>query len=138
MDNFTKKFVISGAATVMEIYVSIMGACLPTLVPVYRKLRYGDPLKTCTNTAPQDTKLESGSKSRRANFSHDDRLFQRLETSEDALAPSMHLKNYHVNVSSTKRNKSLAYTDVESYPVGGIMVRHDLVWSENDKARSAI
>lgn len=122
----------------VEIYVSIMGACLPTLVPVYRKLRYGDPLKTRANIALQDTQPESGNKCRRTNFSHDDRLFQRLDTSEDALAPGMHLKNYHVNVSSTKGNKSVAYTDVESCPVGGIMVRHDLVWSENDKARPAI
>lgn len=36
----------SGTATVIEVYVAIIGACLPSLVPIYRQLRYGDPLKT--------------------------------------------------------------------------------------------
>ncbi|KAM7215590.1 hypothetical protein V8F06_009057 [Rhypophila decipiens] len=44
--NFTKQTSTSGTATVIEVYVAIIGACLPTLVPVYRQLRYGDPLKT--------------------------------------------------------------------------------------------
>lgn len=26
----------------------IIGACMPTLIPVYRQLRYGDPLKSST------------------------------------------------------------------------------------------
>ncbi|KAI0555333.1 hypothetical protein F4679DRAFT_523352 [Xylaria curta] len=40
--NPNKQFIIPGVATVVEIYVAIIGACLPTLVPVYRRLRYGD------------------------------------------------------------------------------------------------
>ncbi len=41
---------MSGVATVIEVYVAIIGACLPTLVPVYRQLRYGDPLKSSTHS----------------------------------------------------------------------------------------
>ncbi|KAI0855311.1 hypothetical protein F4860DRAFT_40332 [Xylaria cubensis] len=40
--NPNKQFIIPGVATVVEVYVAIIGACLPTLVPVYRRLRYGD------------------------------------------------------------------------------------------------
>ncbi|KAI1825864.1 hypothetical protein F4861DRAFT_547033 [Xylaria intraflava] len=40
--NFTKQFLLPGMATSIEIYAGIVGACLPLLMPVYRKLRYGD------------------------------------------------------------------------------------------------
>lgn len=33
---------VAGVATVIEIYVAIIGACTPTLMPFYRKLRYGE------------------------------------------------------------------------------------------------
>ncbi|KAK7219842.1 hypothetical protein V2G26_007845 [Clonostachys chloroleuca] len=42
LGNFTKQFVVAGVATVIEIYVAIIGACTPTLMPFYRKLRYGE------------------------------------------------------------------------------------------------
>jgi hypothetical protein len=37
-----EQFVVAGVATVIEIYVAIIGACTPTLMPFYRKLRYGE------------------------------------------------------------------------------------------------
>ena len=50
----TEQFVVSGVVTVVEVYVAIIGACLPTLVPVYRRLRYGDPLKSSSNKSTGD------------------------------------------------------------------------------------
>ncbi|KAI9147591.1 hypothetical protein HJFPF1_12619 [Paramyrothecium foliicola] len=44
--NFTKQFVVPGMATIVEIYVAIVAACLPTLMPLYRKLRYGTAVST--------------------------------------------------------------------------------------------
>lgn len=41
--NFTKQFVAPGLASAVEVYAAIVGACLPTLIPIYRKLRYGHP-----------------------------------------------------------------------------------------------
>ncbi|KAJ2977892.1 hypothetical protein NUW58_g7669 [Xylaria curta] len=35
------EYILAGLATVVEIYVAIVGACLPTLMPVYYQLRYG-------------------------------------------------------------------------------------------------
>ncbi|KAH7303846.1 hypothetical protein B0I35DRAFT_484909 [Stachybotrys elegans] len=40
--NFTKQFVVPGITSVVEIHMAIIGACLPTIIPVYRRLRYGD------------------------------------------------------------------------------------------------
>ncbi|TGJ86608.1 hypothetical protein E0Z10_g2177 [Xylaria hypoxylon] len=41
INNSTNEYILAGLATVVEIYVSIIGACLPTLMPVYYQLRYG-------------------------------------------------------------------------------------------------
>ncbi|KAM7199736.1 hypothetical protein V8F20_005606 [Naviculisporaceae sp. PSN 640] len=46
VSNFTKQVATSGTATVLEVYVAIIATCLPSLVPIYRQLRSGDPLKT--------------------------------------------------------------------------------------------
>lgn len=37
-------------ATTVEIYIAIIGACLPTIVPAYRKLRYGNALEGSSAT----------------------------------------------------------------------------------------
>ncbi|KAF3020624.1 hypothetical protein E8E14_011724 [Neopestalotiopsis sp. 37M] len=36
-----EQFVLAGFATLVEIYVAIIGACLPILGPVYQRLRHG-------------------------------------------------------------------------------------------------
>lgn len=38
-----EQFVAPGLASAVEVYAAIVGACLPTLIPIYRKLRYGHP-----------------------------------------------------------------------------------------------
>ncbi|KAI1074786.1 hypothetical protein F5B20DRAFT_562351 [Whalleya microplaca] len=40
--NFTQQMTVPGIASVIEIYLAIIGTCTPTLIPVYRRLRYGD------------------------------------------------------------------------------------------------
>jgi hypothetical protein len=37
-----EQIVLPGAMAVAEIYLAITGACLPTMIPVYHKIRYGD------------------------------------------------------------------------------------------------
>uniref|UniRef100_A0A8H7K6A6 Rhodopsin domain-containing protein n=1 Tax=Bionectria ochroleuca TaxID=29856 RepID=A0A8H7K6A6_BIOOC len=49
--NFTKQFVVPGVTTVIEIYVAIVGACLPVMTPLYRKIRYGDALQNSKNSS---------------------------------------------------------------------------------------
>lgn len=39
----TERYTLTDGATVTEIFVAIFGACVVTLGPVYRQLRYGDP-----------------------------------------------------------------------------------------------
>ncbi|KAI1300050.1 hypothetical protein F5Y03DRAFT_386112 [Xylaria venustula] len=51
--NVNQQYVIPGLSTVVEVYIAIIGACLPTLVPVYRRLRYGDALRTTKASYPK-------------------------------------------------------------------------------------
>lgn len=39
----TERYTLTDGATVTEIFIAIFGACVVTLGPVYRQLRYGDP-----------------------------------------------------------------------------------------------
>ncbi|KAF2971594.1 hypothetical protein GQX73_g1928 [Xylaria multiplex] len=50
--NFTKQFVVSGVATFVEIYVGIIGACIPVLAPVYQRLRFGKVPNTSAKRTP--------------------------------------------------------------------------------------
>ncbi|KAI0533232.1 hypothetical protein GGR58DRAFT_521864 [Xylaria digitata] len=50
--NFTKQFVVSGVATFVEIYVGIVGACIPVLAPVYQRLRFGKVFNTSAKKTP--------------------------------------------------------------------------------------
>lgn len=145
ISNFTKQFAVSGVATVIEIYVAIIGACLPTLVPIYRKLRYGDPLKTHTSAVSKGPAASgsggtSGAKTsfRKQFSSNGNGSFERLSQSEDALNPAAYHRTHHVNVSSSRGNDDFGYNNTESYPLEGVMVRHDTVWSEHNRDHSGV
>jgi hypothetical protein len=144
INNFTKQFVVSGVATVVEIYVAVIGACLPTLVPIYRKLRYGDPLKTHTSAISKGTPnsgsgaTSTGRPSHRKQFSSGNGSFERLANSEDGLTPAAYHRSHHVNVSSSQGNDDFIFPNTESYPLEGVMVRQDTVWSESNHNRSAV
>lgn len=118
--------------------MAIIGACLPTLVPVYRKLRYGDPLQSHTDAISRDTPIRGGISARKKEFGNGDGSFERLDKSEDALTLGTHLNNHRVKVSSPRGDKDLIYMSSETYPMEGIMVRHDLVWSEQSKSHSVV
>ncbi|KAI1123647.1 hypothetical protein F5Y10DRAFT_285827 [Nemania abortiva] len=57
--NPDKQFVIPGGSTIVEVYVAVIGACLPTLIPIYRRLRYGDALKSDEAPYPRNNPIIS-------------------------------------------------------------------------------
>lgn len=134
---------VSGVATVVEIYVAIIGACMPTLVPIYRKLRYGDPIKSHTSAPSKGTPASgsggtsAGRAPYRKQFSNGNGSFERRSDSEDALNPVAY-RNHHVNVSSSGGNDDFAYGNTESYPLEGVMVRHDTVLTEQNRNHFAV
>ncbi|KAI1330288.1 hypothetical protein F5Y16DRAFT_33994 [Xylariaceae sp. FL0255] len=87
--NFTKQFVVSGVVTTIEIYIGIIGACVPLLAPVYHRLRPG---KAYEGTSSKRKPLTGGSsyrlkshktrtRQRPYNPLHDDDLASVLNTS---------------------------------------------------------
>lgn len=114
---------VSCTATVVEIYVGIIGACLPTLVPVYRKLRYGDPHKSHANLIPRDPPHKVGRNARPKKLSNGGGSSERLNNNEDALTPSIYLRDYQVSVGGTAGIMIPAYTEVGTYHLDGKVVR---------------
>ncbi|RWA11981.1 hypothetical protein EKO27_g3116 [Xylaria grammica] len=53
LTNFTKQFVVPAVASVVEIYVAIVGACIPLLIPVYYRLRYGTGFNNTAGFSPK-------------------------------------------------------------------------------------
>ncbi|KAI1424925.1 hypothetical protein F5Y12DRAFT_749849 [Xylaria sp. FL1777] len=134
--NFSKQFVVSAVATVIEIYVAIIGACLPTLVPIYRKLRYGNALSTHT-TALSKSIPPSGNSTNPGNrathwkqFGNRNNSFERLHESEDSLNPAARHGNHRVKISSSGLDNNPAFLNTETYPLEGVRVTQDTVWTE--------
>lgn len=135
------QFVTSGTATVVEIYAAIIGACMPTLIPVYRQLRYGDPLKSTTagsagysNKTPM-IKGSKGSTVRRKQFGTSG-SFERLSNSEHPPMRDEYRENHRVNISGYKGD---ALEDgSESYQMDGVLVTQNTVWSEHKQGHNAV
>ncbi|KAI0975179.1 hypothetical protein F4678DRAFT_484896 [Xylaria arbuscula] len=136
--NFSKQFITPVLATVGEIYVAIIGACLPTLGPIYRKLRYGNPLSTHT-TAVSEGIPASGKNSNPGNRTADwkhygDRndSFERLHETDDALTPTRQNGNHRVKISSSGIDSGTTFSNSWSYPLDGVMITQDTLWTETD------
>ncbi|KAK8037711.1 hypothetical protein PG991_001057 [Apiospora marii] len=134
--NFTKQFIVPAIAFEVEIYAAIMGACLPMMVPVYRKLRFGDALKTTSGGSGSNKTPFSGTNTivaaniQRRNVGpaggSGGGSFERLGGSEDGLTPA----NYHGGHRNQVSSEPAGDSDHENYPLEAIKVRRDLIWRE--------
>ncbi|KAK8041288.1 hypothetical protein PG994_014295 [Apiospora phragmitis] len=132
-----EQFVVPAIASAIEIYVAIIGACLPMMVPIYRKLRFGDPLKmtgggTQPNKTPSSgTNTVTAANMRRRNreLSGDDGSVEQRAGSEDGLTPA----DYHGGHYSRAVAGSPG-SDNESYPLEAIKVRREITrhWQDRD------
>lgn len=136
------QFVASGTATIVEIYAAIIGACMPTLIPVYRQLRYGDPLKSSTagsagisNKTPM-IKGSKGSSARRKQFGTSG-SFERLSNNDNPPVPAEFRDNHRVNISG-RRGDALRDDEGESYQMDGVLVTHKTVWSEHKQDNNVV
>ncbi|OTB11433.1 hypothetical protein K445DRAFT_26595 [Daldinia sp. EC12] len=129
--NFSKQFVAPGLATIVEVYVAIVGACLPTLIPVYRKLRYAHP-NSAKRAASADEIITVGDLSNRvrlgaANGGYFDRV-----SGEGEFALTPYCGNFQVNISSQDNQLSLPADSLE-LSLQGIIVKQNRTWSDNTK-----
>lgn len=118
-------------ATVVEIYIAIIGACAVTLVPVYRKLRKGHVWSTSPSGASGYGKSTNGMHSssnqlssyrRPAATAAHERIYdgdssENLGTSTGGYA----WRDTKVSASQVRQE------DVDGVPLTGIVVKRDLV-----------
>ncbi|KAI2603188.1 uncharacterized protein GGS25DRAFT_528232 [Hypoxylon fragiforme] len=136
ISNFTKQFFVSGVATVIEIYVAIIGSCLPTLVPVYRRLRYGVPYKRQNSATHEGPSVDSKRSARtsktpqRKQFANDEDTLVQLSQSDNAFTATAY-SNSQLKSDSEPQNP-------ESYQLDGVVVRRDMTWSENSHEHSIV
>ncbi|KAI4598725.1 hypothetical protein KJ359_002617 [Pestalotiopsis sp. 9143b] len=133
--NFTLQFFPSGIATVVEIYVAIIAACAPTLMPVYRKLRFGDPIKSISTAQSKRTPASGvttiGEASfHRNHFANSQGSFERLADIEDGFTPADHYGSRSINVSTGHSNRNLNRETSVGIPLEGIMMKRETVLSE--------
>lgn len=129
------QFVPSGTATVVEVYVAIIGACLPTMAPIYRLVLYGDPLSTSATGLSKQILPTKASSARRF---HDESSFERLSNVEHNFMPENYSGNRRVNISSSRDVHAPNNDRSESYQMDGVMVTHKTVWSEHKQDHNAV
>jgi hypothetical protein len=141
----SEQFVVSGVATVVEIYVAVISACLPSLTPVYRKWRFGDPLKSDSGapagaSAGNSGLITIGKKPTRKLWNSSTATtgsFERLGNSEEGFTPAASHRTHQVNVITSRNNDIHPDDNTESYPLQGVVVKRETVWSENNDSGTA-
>ncbi|KAI1802943.1 hypothetical protein F4811DRAFT_562859 [Daldinia bambusicola] len=126
--NFTKQFIASGLASAVEVYLAIIGACLPTLGPVYRKLRYGHP----SGVQRAGSIITVGNLSNRVQLgTESERPFESVsDEGEFTLTP--YRGSFQVSTSSQGKRSSLSPESLE-LPAQGIVAQQDTTMSESTK-----
>lgn len=142
------QFVPAGTATVVEIYVAILAACLPTMVPVYRQLRYGDPLSTkgarrAKSRLPNRSLLPSrgrGSATRKKQLGRQDSFERLAYTGNTFVSTDYHTNGLRTDISCGRRGGAGAAGggEGESFPMEGIFVTQSTAWSTQNKTSSSL
>lgn len=151
--NLTEDLLLPWFSTVVEIGVAIIGSCLPCLLPLYRRIRYGSPDSRPTHSygygsksgsrgvlpasSNPHSKLSSGNHNHRAFSSKDDGgPFERLSTvhtkasAEDEVPfvqPAVHLNNYRVKTSVGHVVRTKMVGSDGEIPLEGINVQREIV-----------
>ncbi|KAI0453361.1 hypothetical protein F5B21DRAFT_287360 [Xylaria acuta] len=128
------------ATTGFEIYIAIIGACAPTLVPVYKRLRSRPtpddapiPHRSGYTTKPSKKQSHTYVKGgiNPAGFSR-----TALRESDEDERPFKRFDDIHVLVPAKERGEF--WTDIsarpasEGIPLGGIRVQRDVTWNSEE------
>ncbi|TDZ21564.1 Satratoxin biosynthesis SC1 cluster protein 4 [Colletotrichum orbiculare MAFF 240422] len=133
--DMTLQYALMWTATVVEIYVAIIGACAVTLVPVYRKVRYGTPWSTRDQKSNQASNPGAfqgtgGSRSGLHNFKRSAN-HERLATGNDS-EEYLHGAGINYAVSGTSGKHDARGNEV---PLDTIVVQRDVTWEEERKVK---
>ncbi|KAI3337158.1 hypothetical protein HD806DRAFT_475858 [Xylariaceae sp. AK1471] len=135
--NLTKQFLLPGFASVLEIYVGIIGACLPVLVPVYRKLRYGNVSKSRTHTLGKRPLWVGTSDAvlNKNKFRAGQGSSERLHVNDEDVTTLVPLtSDRQVGVRSWVGQGPESANNM-NIPLRGIVVKQDIEWSTKGRDR---
>ena len=131
-------------ATVVEIYVAIIGTCAVSLGPVYRKMRYGAPWSTRdmkpNQTASNPGVLAGTGGGSRAGVHHNFKRpanHERLATGNDSEEYLHHGSGMTYSVSGAAKSsaKREALGDDVPMDTTSIVVQRDVTWEEERNVR---
>ncbi|KAI7781605.1 hypothetical protein LA080_014503 [Diaporthe eres] len=145
--DMTQQYALMWTATVVEIYVAIIGACAVTLVPVYRKMRYGTPwstrdMKSNQIASNQGAFAGTGGGGSRPGLHHNFKRsanHERLSTSNDS-EEYLHHGRSGMTYSVSGANKSSAKREEfgDDVPMDTIVVQRDVTWEEERNVRQHV
>ncbi|TRX99024.1 hypothetical protein FHL15_000366 [Xylaria flabelliformis] len=119
---------------IVEVYVAVIGACLPTLIPVYRRLRYGDASKSSKASHSGKKEISINTIGRISNRTQrrtaGEGSFERLRN-EDSFYPPDSQHTHHIDVSGNGDCRPSKDTQLDDIPLKGIIVRHEIAWSDD-------
>lgn len=143
----TEQYALMWTATVVEIYVAIIGACAVTLVPVYRKVRYGTPwstrdMKSNQIASNQGAFAGTGGGGSRLGMNHNFKRsanHERLSTSNDS-EEYLHHGGSGMTYSVSGANKSSARREEfgDDVPMDTIVVQRDVTWEEERNVKQHV
>lgn len=133
-------------ATVVEIYVAIIGACAVTLVPVYRKMRYGTPWSTRDVKSNQIASnpgvfAGTGGGGSRLGVHHNFKRsanHERLSTSNDSEEYLHHGIGVTYSVSGATKPSAKGEELGDEVPMDTIIIQRDVTWEEQRNVRQHV
>ncbi|KAK2036383.1 hypothetical protein LZ31DRAFT_636599 [Colletotrichum somersetense] len=145
--DMTKQYALMWTATVVEIYIALIGCCAVTLVPVYRKIRYGTAWSTRDLKSNQISSGAAGfpasggvgsrpgvRNSKRAQDNHDG-----LATGNDS-EEYLHHGGASMNYSVSRATRGSDQLGVygEDLRMDTIIVQKDLTWEEERNVKQHV
>ncbi|KAF9876657.1 hypothetical protein CkaCkLH20_06065 [Colletotrichum karsti] len=129
--DMTQQYALMWTATVVEIYIAIIGACAVTLVPVYRKIRYGTPWSTGdqkSNQASSGAAAFAGTGGSRPGIHNFKRTanHERLETGNDSEEYLHRGSNINYSVTGSAKREGRG----DDMPMDTIVMQKDVTWEE--------
>ncbi|GJC94209.1 integral membrane protein [Colletotrichum higginsianum] len=140
-----KQYALMWTATVVEIYIAIIGACAVTLVPVYRKMRYGTPWSTRDQKSNQVSSGTgafagtggAGSRPGVHNFKRSAN-HERLTTGNDSEEYLHHGGGMKYSVSGATGSGDKSDVLGDDLPMDTIVVQRDVTWEEERKEKQHV
>lgn len=124
-DKELENWSLMAGATIVEVYIAIIGACVVTLGPVYRRLRYGHPQGSSKSRhleGSSGTQLESRARGSKIMG----RIVARRRNSFELLDQEIDSQT-RIMVGETSKTP----------PLTGIMVERDVEWTESQPVPEA-